>query len=114
MQIIERKQGQTVLLDLSGRLEASSAPQFVAWLQKLPAGPTRLAVNLSGVTFIDSTGLSALVQGMKRCRERSGEFVLFGLQQPVRIIFELTRLDKAFNIFLNEQDAMDALAIEKP
>jgi anti-sigma B factor antagonist len=40
-----------------------------------------------------------MVRTMKHCRERNGELILCGLRQPVRIIFELTRMDKAFRIF---------------
>ena len=49
-----------------------------------------------------------LVQGMKRCRERDGDLRLCALQQPVRMIFELTRLDRAFEIYQSEEDAVQA------
>ena len=61
---------------------------------------------MEAVNFVDSAGLAALVKGMKRSRELGGNLVIFGLQQPVRIIFELTRLDKAIDIFDNEDDAV--------
>jgi anti-sigma B factor antagonist len=45
---------------------------------------------------------------MKHSRERNGELRLCGLQQPVRMIFELTRLDRVFEIFPNEEEALRA------
>jgi anti-sigma B factor antagonist len=66
----------------------------------------KLVVNLAGVDFMDSSGLAALVQGMKKCRDRGGDLHLCNLQQPVRMILELTRLDKALEIFPSEGDAI--------
>ncbi|MEZ4681164.1 MAG: STAS domain-containing protein [Caldilineaceae bacterium] len=60
--------------------------------------------------FMDSSGLAALVQGMKKCRDRGGDLRLCQLQQPVRMILELTRLDKALDIFPSEGDAIASFA----
>ena len=67
---------------------------------------SKLVVNLADVDFMDSSGLAALVQGMKKCRDRGGDLHLCNLQQPVRMILELTRLDKALEIFSSEDDAI--------
>ena len=67
-------------------------------------------VDLSKVTFIDSTGLATLVKGLRRCRQQSGDLVLCGLQQAVRVIFQVTRLDQAFGIFTTDEAAMAALS----
>lgn len=111
MQIETREQGNVVIILLNGHLDVTSAPALLAcWNQSLPAAPARVALSLTQVSFIDSTGLSALVQGMKRCRERQGDLRLYGLQAPVRIIFELTRLDKAFEIYPREEDVLKSFA----
>jgi anti-sigma B factor antagonist len=82
------------------------------WFKSMTAASTgaetNAVVDLEGVSFIDSTGLATLVQGMKRCREEQGDLYLVGLRQPIRIIFELTRLDKAFKIYGNLQEAAQA------
>jgi anti-sigma B factor antagonist len=76
------------------------------WLaEQTKAGSVRLIVNLEGVNFIDSTALSTLVRGLKLCREQNGDLHVCSLLQPVQVIFELTRLDKAFDIFPNEEEA---------
>ena len=54
--------------------------------------------------------LSALVEGMKRSRQLEGDLRLCNLQQPVRMIFELTRLDRAFEIFSSEEEAIQAFS----
>jgi anti-sigma B factor antagonist len=70
----------------------------------------RVVVNLREIHFIDSSGLAALVQGLKRAREHQGNLCLCSLQPPVRMIFEMTRFDKVFEIFVLEEDAVLAAA----
>lgn len=99
------------VLRLTGRFDAHEIKPVVEWLQaQVDALHPNLVVDLAGVNFIDSTALSALVRGLKHCRERGGDLHLCSLQQPVRVIFELTRLDKAFDIFASEQEAVQAFA----
>lgn len=67
-----------------------------------------MLVNLSNTTFVDSTALATLVQALKRCQQVKGDLFLCGMKRPVYMIFELTRLDKAFNIFVDEEHAIRA------
>src|SRR5438477_503357 len=61
--------------------------------------PKQLIVDLGRVTYIDSSGLAALIEGMQNVQEYDGKFALTGLQEPVRTIFEIARLDQVFQIF---------------
>lgn len=97
------------ILELEGRFDAYEVPIVVKWFDDNPSAK-QVVINLSGVGFIDSSGLSTLVKGLKRCRQAEGELYLSNLQQAVLIIFELTRLDKAFNIFDTEADAVAAFS----
>jgi anti-sigma B factor antagonist len=102
------EQGVTVV-QIGGRFDAHEVAQVAAQLETAAvSAPARVVVNLHEVTFIDSTALGRLVQGMKRCRQQAGDLRLCGLQKPVRVIFELTRLDKAFAIFASEEAALHA------
>ena len=97
------------VIELTGRFDAYEEPAVRDWLDQAgAAAQPRIVVNLSEVTFIDSSALATLVQGMKHCREQNGNLHLCNLQQPVRIIFELTRLDRAFDIFQTETEAVAA------
>lgn len=107
MDITQRLSGTAGVIGLSGRFDAHETQAVSAWLkEQVDADNVRLVVNLNGVNFIDSTALSVLVQGLKHCREKGGDLHLCELQQPVRVIFELTRLDKAFSIFATEDEAV--------
>jgi anti-sigma B factor antagonist len=93
-------------LQLVGRFDANETTRVTEWFDKITAQtPARIVVNLTEVNFVDSSALALLVKNMKRCRNNSGDLVLCGLQQPVRVIFELTRLDKAFTITADEDQA---------
>lgn len=109
MELKAHENETTLILELRGRFDAYGAPQVVKWFdENLKPERANLVIDLSGVDFVDSTALAALVQGMKRARQANGDLRLCGLQQPVRIIFELTRLDKAFDIFATQAEALNA------
>lgn len=100
-----------VILDLAGRLDIFTMPPLQDWIANTLARPRcKIVVNMDAVAFLDSTGLATLVQGMKLCQKMGGDLYLCCLRQPVRMIFEMTRLDKAFAIFAAEADAVAALA----
>lgn len=95
------------VLDLVGSLDWSSAIKVRQTLIDATEGqPAHVVVNLKGVDLLDSSGLAALVLGLKRARENQGNLCLCGLQSSVRMIFELTRFDKVFEIFVDEEDAI--------
>ena len=99
------------VLTLTGRFDALTSPKVQSWLEDVSKyQPAQIVVNLSGVNFIDSTALSTLVAGMKRARQAGGDLRLCKLQQPVRMIIELTRLDKAFEIFPGEEETVQSFS----
>ncbi len=103
------------VLELAGRFDASTVDPVRDWIEDATREPPAyVVVNMEKVDFVDSTGLSALVQGLKRAREYGGNLHICGLQQPVRIIFELTRLDQYFQIFMVEEDAVAAILQQSP
>jgi anti-sigma B factor antagonist len=97
------------ILKLDGRFDAYEAPQISAWVDnQITPGQCQIIADLSAVSFIDSTALATLVKGMKRCRQHGGDLYICGMVKTVRIIFELTRLDKAFRIFETRSEAVNA------
>lgn len=98
------------VITVSGRFDAHQVPQVQQEMDNVMAtGQSNIILNLAGVNFVDSSALAVMVRGMKRCREHNGELILCGLGQPVRIIFELTRMDRAFRIFNDVASAQAAL-----
>lgn len=110
MTMHEASEGNVPVLNLNGRFDAHVVPAVNQWIDKTTATePARVIVDLSNVSFIDSIALATLVRAMKRCRQHKGDLYVCGLQQPVRIIFELTRLDKAFTLFTDRVQALRAI-----
>ena len=99
MDIIRSERSGVVVLCLSGRLDAYTASSlYVVLVDTISQKQRKLIVDLTEVTFLDSAGLGALVGGMKRARQGGGDLRLVGLHPDIGIIFELTRLDCAFEI----------------
>lgn len=71
--------------------------------------PEKVVIDLSKVTYIDSSGLAALINAMQEVEAYRGKLYLVALDEPVRIIFETLRLNQVFRIRLNIADALAAV-----
>lgn len=92
------------------RIDAGSAAEMKNTLFSIiDEGNRHLAVDLSKVLFVDSSGLSSLVALKRRVSPAGGKIGIWGLTPNVRSLFELTQLYKVFEIFENEIDTIDFL-----
>ena len=92
---------------LEGQLNAHSALQLKDEIAALvDDGVIQIIVNLTQVEFVDSSGLAALVSGMRRTRVEGGNFKLVGVQPMVMQVFELTALDRVFEFHPDEEAAV--------
>lgn len=98
------------VLTLAGRLDTHRVKMLKEQFDQLIADNPNLVVDLAAVQFIDSSVLAALVQAMKQCRQQQGDLRVCRLQKPVTVIFELTRLDKAFNLYETQEEAIASYA----
>jgi anti-sigma B factor antagonist len=97
------------VLPLEGEIDLHVSPRVAASLRALSdQKPTRLVVDLSRVTYIDSSGLAALIEAMQNVEAYGGKFVLAGVQENVRPIFEIARLDQVFIMFPHVDAALAA------
>jgi anti-sigma B factor antagonist len=94
------------VLSLVGELDAGSAPRFVSQAaDALRAGTKRLFVELDGVSFVDSAGLAALLNVLRRATSQKAQMVLVGTQPQVRHVLAQTRLDREFSFAPTIADA---------
>ena len=104
-------EGNVTVVRLSNRFDASNNDVFLHWLETgVTPDAAQVVVDLSDVTFVDSAALAALVKAARRCRQAGGDLRLCGLQKPVTIIFDLTRLDRAFSIYSDSEAAVSSFA----
>ena len=68
--------------------------------------PEKLVIDLSKVSYIDSSALAVLIEGMREVEAYRGKLYLVGMQETVRVIFETSRLDQVFRIRRNVADAL--------
>src|SRR5437764_1205314 len=94
---------------LEREIDLHVSPRVAASLaEMIERKPQRLVVDLSRVSYIDSSGLAVLIEGMQNVEEYGGKFILAGLQENVRPIFEIARLDQVFIIFPHVDAALAA------
>jgi anti-sigma B factor antagonist len=96
---VERGEQWTVLRVLEERVDAHNSGELKSvLLELLEKNVTSLAVDLSQVRFIDSSGLGALLAGYKNANLRQARLLLVGVQPRVQSMFELTRLHHVFEM----------------
>jgi anti-sigma B factor antagonist len=99
------------VLPLEGEIDLHVSPAVTTSLNEMIAEkPTQLVVDLSRVTYIDSAGLAAFISAMQTVEAYGGKFALAGLQETVRSIFEISRLDQVFSIFPDVDSALSGVA----
>ena len=74
-------------------------------IQKIDESNKNVVIDLTATEFVDSSFLGTLVAGLKKATMKSGDLKIVGLQQPVRAMFELTRLYRIFDIFEDGEGA---------
>ena len=98
------------IVSISGEIDLYSSRDARKELMDLAAKKVRtIVVDLSGVPYMDSSGLATLVEGLQKVEEYEGKFVLCGLKPMVRKVFELSRLNTVFTIYKNLSTAHQEL-----
>lgn len=100
MEIETQQDGNATVLRVSGEIDMSNSPRVREVLigltkKKAPA----IVVDLGSVSYMDSSGIATLVEGLQESMGYGGMFRLAALSPKVRQVFELARLDDVFEIF---------------
>ena len=97
------------VLRLEGDIDLHVSPAVTESLNAMiKKKPERIVIDLSRATYIDSAGVAALILAMQEVEGYGGKFFLSGLQETIRSIFEISRLDRTFRIFPNVDAALGA------
>jgi anti-sigma B factor antagonist len=96
-----------VVMRLVGRLDLYSASDVKQQLTRAVAeGHRRLVVDLGEVTFIDSSGLGALISGLKAARFQKGDLRIARPGEQTRVVLELTALDQVLRPYPTLEEAL--------
>lgn len=91
---------------LKGELDAYHSIEFKEkMIEAIKGNGKKALIDMTGLSYIDSAGLGALVSLLKRSSESSKELRIFGLKGNVKKVFELTRLNRVFKIFDTVEEA---------
>ncbi|HPF39120.1 MAG TPA: STAS domain-containing protein [Phycisphaerae bacterium] len=102
---VRRVDGGTII-SLTGDVDLHHAPALhAALVQVANERPGRYILDLQDVPYIDSSGLGTFVEVFRRVNAYKGKMVLFGLNERVRSVFEISKLDRLFNICATEEEA---------
>lgn len=101
------------LVVVSGRLDQSQNQLLEEELLRLlNEGHSRLIIDLSAVTYVNSGGLRCLVTIWRQAREHGGNIVLCGLSERIERVFSIVGFDKIFHIYPNQVDAQRGMSAE--
>ena len=102
-----RNEGAVTIVEATGDLDVASAPELRAALgQQVDSGKTQLVVDLSGVPFVDSTGLGTLVAAMRQAKQAGGSLKLAAPRDTVSRVLTLTRMREFFDLSATVDEAV--------
>ncbi len=105
MDIRQRAHGKWLILDIAGHIKGSEVSQFRASVQKaLSDGHPYVVANMQDVGFIDSSGVGMLITCHQDLKAANGRLVLMSLSDDIFDLFEMTSIDRLFEIVENEKE----------
>ncbi|MBE3594664.1 MAG: anti-sigma F factor antagonist [Candidatus Carbobacillus altaicus] len=113
LSIMSERHGQVMVSRLVGEFDQQSAALVRDTLEQaiLVESIDHLVLNLSGLTFMDSTGIGVLLGRYKQITQRGGRIVVCGLSPTIARLFELSGLSKIMIIAPSEEDALQVLGV---
>lgn len=104
MEIKRLLRPSALVIELTGKLEIGQAQNFETSFAEMAKGhPGIVALDLSKVEYIDSSGIGSLVKSLTVTRNLGGDLVLFGLNATIQQVFTLAKLNTFFRILTREE-----------
>jgi anti-sigma B factor antagonist len=102
------------VLELRGDIDLNEKPKVAAQLEPLIERQIAgIVIDLSEVPYVDSSGLAIFIDALQRVQQYGGRLALAGLQDNVRLVFQISKLDKVFKIFSDSQSALAAVTVPR-
>jgi anti-sigma B factor antagonist len=103
------REGETLVVDVGGQLIVGNRQELKQRvLDELERGERRFLIDFAQTGYIDSSGLGVLVSLSKKIREQGGELRLANLNEDLKTLFELTKLDTLFQISDSRERALES------
>lgn len=114
MDVMAELVGDIHVVILNGDLDVSNVHEFKNFVIPMLTSPIKIVIDLSGVPFIDSSGMGAIIACWRMAASVGGKVKICCLSKPVRESLELIRLDKILDIYMNRSDALDVMSDAHP
>lgn len=110
LNINERQAGDVTVLDMSGKITIGegSVALRTAIRRLLEEGKKRILLNLSGVSYVDSSGIGELVSSYTAINKEGGQLKLLNLTQKIQDLLTITKLLTVFDVYDNEAEALNS------
>lgn len=104
---MERSAGDVKVLSIGGKIDTLSSSDVEKKLNGLiDGGAKMLVIDFSKTEYISSSGLRALLAGLKKVRKIQGDMKLVAMKPTVRQVFEIAGFTRLFDVFELEEDAI--------
>ncbi|MFT4560406.1 MAG: anti-sigma B factor antagonist [Gammaproteobacteria bacterium] len=103
---VEEDRGFSIVL-LTGDVDLSCSPDARKTILDCLESSKDTLVDLSGVSYIDSSGVASLVEGYQTAKKKNLKFGLLGVSSPAMSVLELARLDKVFPIYASVEECVN-------
>jgi anti-sigma B factor antagonist len=104
---ISEQQGASVIA-FTGEVDLESSPAAREILLKCLESTSKVIVDLSEVSYIDSSGVASLVEALQAAKKNGSQFSLAAASEPTRRVLELARLDKVFTMYDSVDEGLNA------
>jgi stage II sporulation protein AA (anti-sigma F factor antagonist) len=99
MKVESRKEGNTIVVSVSGRLEANTTGSFDAAILSLISDGKNLLINLTDLDYISSAGLRSILTAAKKVQESQGELALSSPTEMVKEVLDMSGFSAIINIY---------------
>jgi anti-sigma B factor antagonist len=112
MEILQRREGSVVILDIFGAISLGESKEKFALVmdELLSESGTNVLVNFSGINYVDSTGIGELVGYLNKFVEKNRQLKILKPHERVLKLLQITKLDTMFEIYNDEQQALQSFS----
>ena len=107
MKISEEIEKDAVVCAIEGEINITTSPELRKLFDKfIRSNIKKVIIDFKNVSYIDSSGLATLIEMLQRLKKIEGSLKLVSMPQKIKNIFEITKLDKLFEIFETKEEAL--------
>ncbi len=107
MELIHEEMSNIVLLTVKGKIDIESSPELKRQvLSIVDSGKKNIYLDFSGVSFVNSSGLGAMINLLKELRKKNASMTIINPSNFIKSLFKLTQLDKIFKVYGSVEESI--------